>query len=51
LALPAADHQAPYGMKMRHFQIADETGEAIAYFLDPYSRQRRSGAGRGWIIA
>jgi oligopeptidase A len=44
----AADGQAPvWHEDVRYFQIADETGEAIAYFyLDPYSRpaEKRGGA-------
>jgi oligopeptidase A len=43
-----ADGQAPvWHEDVRYFQIADETGNAIAYFyLDPYSRpaQKRGGA-------
>ncbi|MBD2306517.1 M3 family metallopeptidase [Chroococcidiopsis sp. FACHB-1243] len=43
-----ADGQAPvWHEDVRYFQIADETGEAIAYFyLDPYSRpaEKRGGA-------
>lgn len=43
-----ADGQAPVWQEdVRYFQIADETGEAIAYFyLDPYSRpaEKRGGA-------
>ena len=43
-----ADGQAPVWQEdVRYFQIADETGKAIAYFyLDPYSRpaEKRGGA-------
>jgi oligopeptidase A len=48
VTITAADGQAPIWHKdVRYFQIADETGEAIAYFyLDPYSRpaEKRGGA-------
>ncbi|MBE9020417.1 M3 family metallopeptidase, partial [Chroococcidiopsidales cyanobacterium LEGE 13417] len=48
VTVTAADGQAPvWHEDVRYFQIADETGEAIAYFyLDPYSRpaEKRGGA-------
>lgn len=48
VTVTAADGQAPvWHQDVRYFQIADETGEAIAYFyLDPYSRpaEKRGGA-------
>jgi len=48
VTITAADGQAPvWHEDVRYFQIADETGEAIAYFyLDPYSRpaEKRGGA-------
>jgi oligopeptidase A len=48
VTIAAADGQAPvWHEDVRYFQIADETGEAIAYFyLDPYSRpaEKRGGA-------
>lgn len=48
VTITAADGQAPVWHKdVRYFQIADETGEAIAFFyLDPYSRpaEKRGGA-------
>ena len=48
VAITAADGQAPVWQEdVRYFQVADETGEAIAYFyLDPYSRpaEKRGGA-------
>jgi oligopeptidase A len=48
VTVTAADNQAPvWHEDVRYFQIADETGEAIAYFyLDPYSRpaEKRGGA-------
>lgn len=48
VSITAADGQAPvWHEDVRYFQIADETGEAIAYFyLDPYSRpaEKRGGA-------
>jgi len=51
--LTAADGQAPvWHEDVRYFQIADETGDAIAYFIwIPTVAQPRSGVGRGWIIA
>lgn len=46
--ITAADNQAPvWHEDVRYFQVADETGEVIAYFyLDPYSRpaEKRGGA-------
>ena len=46
--ITAADGQAPvWHEDVRYFQVADETGEVIAYFyLDPYSRpaEKRGGA-------
>lgn len=48
ITITAADGQAPvWHEDVRYFQIADETGNAIAYFyLDPYSRpaEKRGGA-------
>ncbi|WP_019504192.1 M3 family metallopeptidase [Pleurocapsa sp. PCC 7319] len=48
VTITAADGQAPiWHEDVRYFQIADETGEAIAFFyLDPYSRpaEKRGGA-------
>ncbi len=48
VTITAADGQAPvWHEDVRYFQIADEIGEAIAYFyLDPYSRpaEKRGGA-------
>lgn len=48
VTITAADGQAPvWHENVRYFQIADQTGEAIAYFyLDPYSRpaEKRGGA-------
>lgn len=48
VTVTAADGQAPvWHEDVRYFQVADETGEAIAYFyLDPYSRpaEKRGGA-------
>ena len=48
VTVTAADGQAPvWHQDVRYFQIADETGNPIAYFyLDPYSRpaEKRSGA-------
>ena len=48
VTITAADGQAPvWHEDVRYFQIADETGTAIAYFyLDPYSRpaEKRGGA-------
>ncbi|RAM51098.1 MAG: M3 family peptidase [Hapalosiphonaceae cyanobacterium JJU2] len=48
VSVTPADGQAPvWHEDVRYFQIADETGKAIAYFyLDPYSRpaQKRGGA-------
>jgi oligopeptidase A len=48
VTVTAADGQAPvWHEDVRYFQIADETGEGIAYFyLDPYSRpaEKRGGA-------
>ncbi|MGL5075280.1 MAG: M3 family metallopeptidase, partial [Waterburya sp.] len=48
VTITAADGQAPvWHDDVRYFQIADETGEAIAFFyLDPYSRpaEKRGGA-------
>lgn len=48
VTVTAADGQAPvWHEDVKYFQIADETGEAIAYFyLDPYSRpaEKRGGA-------
>jgi oligopeptidase A len=48
VTVTAADGQAPvWHQDVRYFQIADETGNSIAYFyLDPYSRpaEKRSGA-------
>jgi len=48
VTVTAADGQAPvWHEDVRYFQIADETGKAIAYFyLDPYSRpaEKRGGA-------
>lgn len=48
VSITAADGQAPvWHEDVLYFQIADETGEAIAYFyLDPYSRpaEKRGGA-------
>jgi len=48
VTITAADGQAPvWHEDVRYFQIADEAGEAIAYFyLDPYSRpaEKRGGA-------
>lgn len=48
VTVTAADGMAPvWHEDVRYFQIADETGEAIAYFyLDPYSRpaEKRGGA-------
>ncbi len=48
VTITAADSQAPkWHEDVRYFQVADEQGEAIAYFyLDPYSRpaQKRGGA-------
>ncbi len=48
VTVTAADGQAPvWHEDVRYFQIADESGEAIAYFyLDPYSRpaEKRGGA-------
>ena len=61
VTITAADGQAPVWQEdVRYFQVADETGEAIAYFyLDPYSRpaEKRGGAwmndciGRAKIVA
>jgi oligopeptidase A len=48
VTITAADGQAPvWHQDVRYFEIADETGNAIAYFyLDPYSRpaEKRGGA-------
>lgn len=48
VTVTAADGQAPlWHEDVRYFQVADETGESIAYFyLDPYSRpaEKRGGA-------
>ncbi|NJK39441.1 MAG: M3 family metallopeptidase [Oscillatoriales cyanobacterium RM2_1_1] len=48
IAITAADGQAPiWHPDVRYFQVANETGEPIAYFyLDPYSRpaEKRGGA-------
>lgn len=48
VTVTAADGQAPvWHEDVRYFQVADETGEGIAYFyLDPYSRpaEKRGGA-------
>jgi len=48
ITITAADGQAPvWNSTVRYFQVADETGGAIAYFyLDPYSRpaEKRGGA-------
>jgi len=48
VTITAADSQAPkWHEDVRYFQVADEQGEAIAYFyLDPYSRpaEKRGGA-------
>jgi oligopeptidase A len=48
ITVTPADGEAPiWHADVRYFQIADETGEAIAYFyLDPYSRpaEKRGGA-------
>ena len=48
VTVTAADGQAPvWHEEVRYFQIADETGNPIAYFyLDPYSRpaEKRGGA-------
>ncbi|KOP24777.1 peptidase M3 [Hapalosiphon sp. MRB220] len=48
VSVTPADGQAPvWHEDVRYFQIADETGKAIAYFyLDPYSRpaEKRGGA-------
>jgi oligopeptidase A len=48
VTITAADGQAPvWHDDVRYFQIADDTGEAIAFFyLDPYSRpaEKRGGA-------
>lgn len=48
VTITAADGQAPIWQEdVRYFQIADETGNAIAFFyLDPYSRpaEKRGGA-------
>ncbi|MBD1838776.1 M3 family metallopeptidase [Coleofasciculus sp. FACHB-64] len=48
ITVTAADGQAPvWNEDVRYFQIADETGNAIAYFyLDPFSRpaEKRGGA-------
>ena len=48
VTISAADGKAPVWQEdVRYFQIADENGEAIAFFfLDPYSRpaEKRSGA-------
>ncbi len=48
ITVTPADGEAPiWHDDVRYFQIADETGEAIAYFyLDPYSRpsEKRGGA-------
>ncbi|BAZ67212.1 MAG: M3 family metallopeptidase [Pelatocladus maniniholoensis HA4357-MV3] len=48
VSVTSADGQAPvWHEDVRYFQIADETGKAIAYFyLDPYSRpaEKRGGA-------
>ncbi len=48
ITITAADGQAPvWHEDVRYFQVADETGNAIAYFyLDPYSRpaEKRGGA-------
>ncbi|MEO0837031.1 MAG: M3 family metallopeptidase [Cyanobacteria bacterium J06642_3] len=48
VTITAADGQAPlWHEDVRYFQIADESGSAIAYFyLDPYSRpaEKRGGA-------
>lgn len=48
VTITAADSQAPvWHEDVRYFQVADEKGEAIAYFyLDPYSRpaEKRGGA-------
>ncbi|HBE51910.1 MAG TPA: peptidase M3 [Cyanobacteria bacterium UBA11369] len=48
ITITAADSQAPvWHEDVRYFQVADETGNAIAYFyLDPYSRpaEKRGGA-------
>lgn len=48
VTITAASSQAPvWNEDVRYFQVADETGEAIAYFyLDPYSRpaEKRGGA-------
>ncbi|MBW4551843.1 MAG: M3 family metallopeptidase [Aphanocapsa sp. GSE-SYN-MK-11-07L] len=48
VTIAAADGQAPvWHPDVRYFQVADETGQAIAHFyLDPYSRpaEKRGGA-------
>lgn len=53
-SITAADGQAPvWHEDVRYFQIADQTGDAIAYFyLDPYSRpaQKRGGAWMDYCI-
>lgn len=55
VTIKAADGQAPvWHEDVRYFQVADETGNAIAYFyLDPYSRpaEKRGGAWMGECIA
>jgi len=51
-SITAADGQAPVWHEDVRYQIADETGDAIAYFIwIPTVAQPRSGVGRGWIIA
>ncbi len=54
VTITAADGQAPvWHEDVRYFQIADETGDAIAYFyLDPYSRpaEKRGGAWMDYCI-
>ena len=54
VTITPADGQAPvWHEDVRYFQIADESGEAIAYFyLDPYSRpaEKRGGAWMDYCI-
>lgn len=54
VTITAADSQAPvWHEDVRYFQIADESGEAIAYFyFDPYSRpaEKRGGAWMDFCI-
>lgn len=53
VTITAADGPSVWHEDVRYFQIADETGEAIAYFyLDPYSRpaEKRGGAWMDYCI-